>query len=206
MTPRTDTAAPVPSRSTADAAPETLARAETVRMLYAHRVVLFTGELDDALGTEVIARLAMLSRENPRADIHLWIQSPGGSVPMMLAIADTIAAIPNDVSTLALGWAASAGQFVLSMGTPGKRLALPHARILLHQGSSGIGGAAADVELQAGDLRRVRDTVLGEIARVTGQPQERVFEDSLRDRWFSAEEAVDYGLCDRIADGAGLLP
>ena len=91
------------------------------------------------------------SAEDPHSDIHLWINSPGGSVPMMHAIADVIETLPNDVVTVAFGWAASAGQFVLMMGTPGKRLALPHARILLHQGSSGIGGAAADIELQSGD-------------------------------------------------------
>src|SRR5690625_2414265 len=167
-------------------------------MLHARRVVTFTGELDDATGMEVIARLTLLSDENPRADIHLWVNSPGGSVPMMLAIADTVALLPNDVTTVAFGWAASAGQFVVSAGTPGKRLALPHARILLHQGSSGIGGSAADVELQADDLRAVRDTVLGRIAAMSGQSYDRVFTDSLRDRWFSAPQAVDYGLVDAV--------
>ena len=119
---------------------------------------------------------------------------------MMHAIADTIAALPNDVVTIAFGWAASAGQFVLSMGTPGRRLALPHARILLHQGSSGIGGAAADIELQGDDLRSVRDTVLHRIAEATGKTYDRIFEDSLRDRWFTAEEAIEYGLIDRVID------
>ena len=133
-------------------------------------------------------------------DITVWINSPGGSVPMMHAIADTIAALPNDVVTIAFGWAASAGQFVLMMGTPGKRLALPHARILLHQGSGGIGGAAADIELQGDDLRAVRDSVLHRIAEATGNPFERIFEDSLRDRWFTAEEAIEYGLIDRVID------
>lgn len=167
-------------------------------MLHARRVVTFTGELDDATGMEIIARLTLLSDEDPRADIHLWVNSPGGSVPMMLAIADTVALLPNDVTTVAFGWAASAGQFVVSAGTPGKRLALPHARILLHQGSSGIGGSAADVELQADDLRAVRDTVLGRIAAMSGQSYDRVFTDSLRDRWFSAPQAVDYGLVDAV--------
>lgn len=167
-------------------------------MLLPRRVVVFNGELEDASGMDIITRLTLLSDEDPHADIHLWINSPGGSVPMMLAIADTIALLPNDVVTVAFGWAASAGQFVLSAGTPGKRYALPHTRILLHQGSSGIGGRAADIELQADDLRHVRDTVLGRIADFTGQTYERVFADSLRDRWFSAWQALDYGLADAI--------
>lgn len=174
-------------------------------MLQSRRVVVFNGELDDDSGMDVIARLTLLSDEDPHADIHLWINSPGGSVPMMLAIADVIALLPNDVATVAFGWAASAGQFVLTAGTPGKRFALPHARILLHQGSSGIGGSAADVELQADDLRSVRDTVLGRIAALSGQTYERVFADSLRDRWFSARQAVDYGLADVVVTDTAQL-
>ena len=184
----------------ADESPTTTAIPESQRMLYAYRSVVFNGELRDENGMEIISRLVLLSAEDPRSDIHLWINSPGGSVPMMHAISDTIAALPNDVVTIAFGWAASAGQFVLMMGTPGRRLALPHARILLHQGSSGIGGAAADIELQGDDLRSVRDTVLHRIAEATGQTYERIFEDSLRDRWFTAEEAIEYGLIDRVID------
>ena len=184
--------------SEADESPTTIAIPESRRMLYAYRSVVFNGELRDENGMEIISRLVLLSAEDPRSDIHLWINSPGGSVPMMHAIADTIAALPNDVVTIAFGWAASAGQFVLSMGTPGRRLALPHARILLHQGSGGIGGAAADIELQGDDLREVRDSVLTRIAEATEKSYERIFEDSLRDRWFTAEEAIEYGLVDRV--------
>jgi ATP-dependent Clp protease protease subunit len=108
--------------------------------------------------------------------------------------------IPCEVATLALGLACSAGQFLLSAGTPGKRFALPHARILMHQGSAGIGGSAVDVEVQADDLRHTRDTVLGIIAADTGQPIERIFADSLHDRWFTAEQARDYGFIDHIVD------
>ncbi|WP_198587455.1 ClpP family protease, partial [Brevibacterium epidermidis] len=132
-----------PTFSDSDETAAAAAIPESQRMLYAYRSVVFNGELRDENGMEIISRLVLLSAEDPRSDIHLWINSPGGSVPMMHAIADTIAALPNDVVTIAFGWAASAGQFVLMMGTPGKRLALPHARILLHQGSGGIGGAAA---------------------------------------------------------------
>jgi ATP-dependent Clp protease protease subunit len=108
--------------------------------------------------------------------------------------------VPNDVSTLALGLACSAGQFLLTAGTKGKRFALPHSRILMHQGSAGIGGSAVDIELQANDLRQTVETVLGIIAENTGQPLERVREDSSRDRWYSAEEALDYGFIDGIVE------
>ena len=131
-------------------------------------------------------QLLLLSAEDPRADISLWINSPGGSVSAMLAIHDVMQLIPNDVSTLAMGMAASAGQFLLSAGTPGKRYALPHSRVLLHQGSAGIGGTAVDIEIQADDLRHTRDTVLGLVAGHTGQDRETVERDSRRDRWFSA--------------------
>ena len=189
-----------PTFSDSDEPTAVTAIPESQRMLYAYRSVVFNGELRDENGMEIISRLVLLSAEDPRSDIHLWINSPGGSVPMMHAIADTIAALPNDVVTIAFGWAASAGQFVLMMGTPGKRLALPHARILLHQGSAGIGGAAADVELQGDDLREVRDSVLHRIGEATGKSYDRIFEDSLRDRWFTAEEAIEYGLIDRVID------
>jgi ATP-dependent Clp protease protease subunit len=115
--------------------------------------------------------------------------------------------VPNDVATLALGLACSAGQFLLSAGTPGKRWALPHARILMHQGSAGIGGSAVDVEVQADDLRHMRDTVLGLIAADTGQSLERVFEDSLHDRWYTAAQAREYGFIDGIvSDFSQVVP
>jgi ATP-dependent Clp protease protease subunit len=134
------------------------------------------------------------------ADIALWIHSPGGSVASMLAIRDVMHLVPCDVSTLALGLACSAGQFLLSSGTKGKRAAVPHARVLMHQGSAGIGGSAVEVEVQADDLRHMRDTVLGLVAADTGQPIERVFEDSLHDRWFTARQALDYGFIDHVVD------
>jgi ATP-dependent Clp protease protease subunit len=118
----------------------------------------------------------------------------------MLGIRDIMNLIPNDVATLALGTAASAGQFLLSAGTKGKRRALPHARILMHQGSAGIGGSAGELETQADDLRHVRDTVLGLIAQDTGQPIERVFTDSLHDRWYTAAQSEEYGFIDEIVD------
>jgi ATP-dependent Clp protease protease subunit len=168
------------------------------RELYQQRVLVLDGALDDDNGTLLATQMLSLATENATADIALWIHSPGGSVPSMLAIRDVMRLIPCDVSTLALGIACSAGQFLLSSGTRGKRRAMPHARVLMHQGSAGIAGAAVDIELQANDLRHTRDTVLGLIAEDTGQPLERIFEDSLHDRWYTAAEALDYGFVDAI--------
>src|SRR5918993_1326675 len=173
---------------------------ELVRRLMHERIIVLGEELREGNGNRLVHQLLLLSAEDPRADISLWINSPGGSVSAMLAIHDVMRLIPNDVSTLAMGMAASAGQFLLSAGTPGKRYALRHSRVLLHQGSSGIGGAAADIELQAADLRYTRDTILALVAEHTGQDVERVREDSLRDRWFTAEEARDYGFVDRVVE------
>ncbi|GAA4778153.1 ClpP family protease [Microbacterium gilvum] len=169
--------------------------------LFHRRVLVLDGVLDDDNGMLLATQLLALAAEDPHADIALWIHSPGGSVPSMLAIRDVMRLVPCDVSTLAVGLACSAGQFLLSAGTPGKRRALPHARILLHQGSSGIGGTAVDVALQADDLRQLRDTVLGIISADTGQPLERVFDDSLHDHWFTAHEALAYGFVDGIVSG-----
>jgi ATP-dependent Clp protease, protease subunit len=168
------------------------------RELYDRRVLVLDGPLDDDNGTLLVTQFVTLAVEDPTRDITLWIHSPGGSVPSMLAIRDVMRLLPCDVGTLALGIAHSAGQFLLSAGTPGKRRAMPHARVLMHQGSAGIGGTAVDIELQANDLRHTRDVVLGLVATDTGQPLDRVFEDSLHDRWYSAQEALDYGFIDYI--------
>lgn len=165
--------------------------------LFRKRVLVLDGALDDDNGTVLVTQLFSLAADSDH-DIALWIHSPGGSVPAMLAIRDVMRLVPCDVSTLALGLACSAGQFLLSSGTPGKRFALPHARILMHQGSSGIAGSAVEVEVQADDLRHTRDTVLGLIAADTGQDINRIFTDSLHDRWFTAEQARDYGFVDRV--------
>ncbi|MFF2371586.1 ClpP family protease [Agromyces sp. NPDC058110] len=176
--------------------------ADLSTLLFRQRVVVLGTELDQNLGNRLTSQLLLLSAEDPERDIAFWINSPGGSVTAMLAIMDVMKAIPNDVATVAIGMAASAGQFLLSAGTPGKRVALPHARILMHQGSAGIGGTAVDVELQADDLRETRDTMLGLLAEHTGQPLERITEDSLRDRWVSATDAVAYGFIDRVVHDA----
>lgn len=185
------------------AAPErfqpTLTEQYMTRLLH-QRIVVLDGELDDAGGTRLCAQMFLLSADDPRSDISLWINSPGGSVSAMLAIMDTMRLIPNDVSTLALGIACSAGQFLLSAGSKGKRFALPHSRILMHQGSAGFGGSAVDIELQADALRYTRDTVLGLVAEHTGQPIEVITEDSQRDRWYTAEESREYGFIDEVVD------
>jgi ATP-dependent Clp protease protease subunit len=169
----------------------------SARLLH-QRIVVLGQEVDDAVANRICAQLLLLSAEDPRHDISLYINSPGGSVSAGLAIMDTMRLIPNDVSTLAMGLAASMGQFLLSAGTRGKRHALPHARVLMHQGSAGIGGTAVDIEIQAQNLEHVRDTVLGLIAEHSGQPLATIAADSLRDRWFTAEEAQAYGLIDHV--------
>ena len=128
---------------------------------------MLDGVLDDENGTLLATQLLMLAAEDPAGDVALWINSPGGSVPSMLAIRDVMRLVPCDVSTLAFGLACSAGQFLLSAGTKSKRFALPHARVLMHRGSAGIGGSAVDIEVQADDLRHTVDTVLGLIAEDT---------------------------------------
>ncbi len=167
--------------------------------LYHLRVLVLDGPLDDDNGTVLMTQMLSLAAASDE-DIALWIHSPGGSVPAMLAIRDLMRLVPADVSTLALGLACSAGQFLLSSGAPGKRRALPHARILMHQGSSGIAGSAVEVEVQADDLRYTRDTVLGLIAEDTGQDIDRIFTDSLHDRWFTAPQAKEYGFIDAVVD------
>jgi ATP-dependent Clp protease, protease subunit len=169
------------------------------RLLYQRIVVLGT-EVDDAVANRLCAQLLLLSAEDPRRDISLYINSPGGSVTAGLAIYDTMQLIPNDVSTLAMGLAASMGHFLLCAGTAGKRYSLPHAQVLMHQGSAGFGGTAADVEIYSRQLERTGQTMTELIARHTGQPAGKIRADSERDRWFSAEEARDYGIVDHILD------
>jgi ATP-dependent Clp protease protease subunit len=169
------------------------------RLLHQRIIVLGT-EVDDPVANRLCGQLLLLSAEDPYGVISLYINSPGGSVSAGLAIYDTMRLIPNDVSTLAMGLAGSMGQFLLSAGTPGKRFSLPHAQILMHQGSAGFGGTAADVEIYADQLERVGATLLRLTAEHTGQPIETVERDSRRDRWFTAEEALAYGLIDHILD------
>ncbi len=171
----------------------------TARLLQQRIIVLGT-EVDDRIANRLCAELLLLSAEDPGRDISLYINSPGGSVSAGLAIYDTMRLIPNDVSTLAMGLAASMGQFLLCAGAAGKRFSLPHAQVLMHQGSAGFGGTAADIDIYAGQLERTGRTVNGLTAQHTGQPIERIEADGLRDRWFDAEEALAYGFIDHIVE------
>ena len=173
---------------------------QLISRLMFQRIVLLGTEVDDAVANRLCAQLLLLSAEDPRGDISLYINSPGGSVYAGLAIYDTMRLIPNDVSTLALGLAGSMAQFLLCAGTSGKRFSLPHAQVLMHQGSAGFGGTAADIEIYAEQLGRTGATMMRLISEHTGQPLERVEHDSLRDRWFSAGEARDYGIVDHIVE------
>jgi len=164
------------------------------------RIVVLGQEVDDPLANRICAELLLLSAEDQRRDISLYINSPGGSVSAGLAIYDTMRLIPNDVSTLAMGIAASMGQFLLSAGTRGKRFALPHARILMHQGSAGIQGTAVDVQIQAENLEHTKSVMNGLIAEHTGQDLATIARDADRDRWFTAEQARDYGFVDRVLE------
>ena len=175
---------------------------EIGRRLLDQRTLLLGEPLEARNSNRLCNAILLLATEDPVADIRLLINSPGGSVPGMLAIRDCMRAVPNDVSTVNLGMAYSAGQFLLSSGTRGKRFTLPHAKVLLHQGSAGIGGTAMDIAIQAADLRSTRDTVLALTAQDTGQPVEVVERDSRRDRWFDADAALAYGFVDHVVTSA----
>jgi ATP-dependent Clp protease, protease subunit len=166
--------------------------------LLRERIVVLGQEVDDAVATKLIAQLLLLAAEEPDSDITLYINSPGGSVFAGMAIYDTMNAIEPDVSTVATGMAASMGQFLLTAGAPGKRFALPHAQVMMHQPSGGAGGAESDIVIRAGMLSRLKKQIAELTARHSGHPVERIEADFDRDRWFSAQEAADYGLIDRV--------
>ncbi|GAA2649316.1 ATP-dependent Clp protease proteolytic subunit [Streptomyces vastus] len=168
--------------------------------LLGQRIVFLGTQVDEVSANRVCAQLLVLSAEDPRTDISLYINSPGGSVSAGLAIYDTMRLIPNDVATLAMGFAASMGQFLLTVGTPGKRYALPNARIMMHQPSGGIGGSTADIQIQAENLEFTKKTVERITAEHTGQSEETIARDGDRDRWFTAEQAQAYGMVDRVVE------
>jgi ATP-dependent Clp protease protease subunit len=166
--------------------------------LHRRRVLQLGQEVDDAVANRLCAQLVLLAAEDPRREILLMINSPGGSVTAGLAIYDTMRAIGPDVATLSLGLSASMGQFLLSAGTPGKRYALPHSRILMHQGSAGVQGTAIDVKIQAANLQYTKALMNRLNAGFTGQPLEKIAADSDRDAWFDAQSALAYGFIDRV--------
>jgi ATP-dependent Clp protease protease subunit len=174
--------------------------------LLQQRIVVLGQQVDDEIANRIAAQMLLLAAEDPTADIALYVNSPGGSVSAGMAIFDTMEFIECDVATYAMGLAASMGQFLLSAGTPGKRYALPHARILMHQPSAGVGGTESDIAIQADLFRKLKIEMAELTAQHTGQTVETILRDNDRDRWFSAQEAKDYGFVDHVISRAGQLP
>ena len=174
--------------------------------LLRERIVFLGREVDDVLANQLAAQMLLLAAEDPRRDIHLYVNSPGGGVTAGMAVFDTMRSLQCDVATYAMGMAASMGQFLLTAGTPGKRFALPHARIMMHQPSAGLGGTAADIGIQADMLAQTKRQINELQAEHSGQSVEQVERDSDRDRWFTAAEAQTYGLIDRVIADAATLP
>jgi ATP-dependent Clp protease, protease subunit len=174
--------------------------------LLRHRIIFLGQQVDDELANRICAELVLLAAEDPRRDISLYINSPGGSVSAGLAIYDVMQYVPNDVATYAMGMAASMGQFLLCAGTNGKRYAMPHAQIMLHQPHGGIGGTASDIRIQAEQILYLKRILAERTALHTGQTVEQVERDSDRDRWFTAEQAKDYGFIDHVVSNATEVP
>jgi ATP-dependent Clp protease protease subunit len=174
--------------------------------LLKERIIFLGSEVNDQVGNRICAQLLLLAAEDDKRDIFLYINSPGGSVSAGMAIYDTMQFIGNDVATVAMGMAASMGQLLLCAGTTGKRYALPHARIMMHQPSGGIGGTASDIAIQAEQMLYTKRMFQERVAFHTGQNQAQIEADSDRDRWFTAEEARDYGFIDKVITGASQVP
>ena len=170
--------------------------------LLRERIIFLGSEVRDENANAICAQLLLLAAEDPNKDINLYINSPGGSVSAGLAIYDTMQFVKPDVATYAMGFAASMGQFLLSAGSRGKRYALPHARILMHQPSGGMGGSASDIRIQAEAMIQTKKEMARLIAEHTGQPLEKIEADSDRDRYFTAKEALEYGFVDHVVESA----
>ncbi|WP_033345492.1 ATP-dependent Clp protease proteolytic subunit [Catenuloplanes japonicus] len=177
---------------------------EVFQRLLRERIIFLGSQVDDAVTNRITAQMLLLASEDSEKDISLYINSPGGSISAGMAVYDTMQYIKNDVATIAVGMAASMGQFLLCAGTPGKRYALPHARIMMHQLSGGIGGTAADIAIQAESMLHVKKVMNERIAFHTGHTPEEINRDSDRDRWFTAQEAKDYGLVDHVISKANI--
>ena len=162
------------------------------------RIIFLGEEIDDDLANSIVAQLLLLDSENSEKDIMLYINSPGGVITAGMAIYDTMKSIRSDVATICLGEAASMGAFLLSAGTKGKRMALPSARIMIHQPLGGAQGQATDIELEAKEILRMKNMLNGLLAEHTGQPLEQIQKDTERDHYMSAQQAKDYGLIDKV--------
>ena len=174
--------------------------------LLGERIIFLGKEVDDVIANQLAAQMLLLSADDPRRDIHLYINSPGGSVSAGMAVYDTMRFIDCDVATYGMGMAASMGQFLLTSGTPGKRFALPHTRIMMHQPSAGVGGTQSDIAIQAELFGRLKREINELQARHSGQDVNQIEKDSDRDRWFTPEQALAYGLVDHVVAHAGGLP
>ncbi len=174
--------------------------------LLRERIIFLGQPVDDNIANQICAQLLLLSAEDDQRDINLYINSPGGSVTAGMAIFDTMQFVDCDIATYGMGLAASMGQFLLSAGTRGKRYALPHARILMHQPSAGIGGTASDIAIQAEQFKLTKVEMAQLIAEHTGQSVEQVQADSERDRWFTAQQALEYGFVDHVIARVAQVP
>ena len=172
--------------------------------LLRERIIFLGSVVEDNIANALSAQMLLLAAEDPEKDIYLYINSPGGSVSAGMAIYDTMQYVPCDVATVAMGLAASMGQFLLCAGERGKRYALPHARIMMHQPSGGIGGTASDIKIQAEQMLYTKKKMAELIAEHTGQSLDAIEADADRDRWFTAPEALDYGFVDHIITRAHL--
>ena len=170
--------------------------------LLKERIIFLGSDVRDDNANAICAQMLLLAAEDPTKDIWLYINSPGGSVTAGMAIFDVMQWIPNDVATVAMGMAASMGQFLLASGTKGKRYATPHARVLMHQPSGGIGGTESDIRIQAQLILHMKQVMAELTAEQTGQSVETILEDNARDKWFTAQEALEYCFIDHIADRA----
>ena len=176
---------------------------QVYQRLLKERIIFLGSVVEDSMANAICAQMLLLAAEDPEKDIYLYINSPGGSISAGMAIYDTMQYIKNDVATVAMGLAASMCQFLLCSGTAGKRYALPHARIMMHQPSGGIGGTASDIKIQAEQMSFTKKNMADLIAFHTGQKAETITEDSDRDRWFNAEDAKKYGFVDHVVKSAG---
>ncbi|NNN13908.1 MAG: ATP-dependent Clp protease proteolytic subunit [Acidimicrobiaceae bacterium] len=175
---------------------------DVFQQLLAERIVFLGSQVDQTSANLISAQLILLAAEDPEKDVSLYINSPGGSVTDGLAIYDTMQYISCDIRTICIGMAASMGQFLLCAGTPGKRYALPHSRILMHQPSAQMQGQATDIAIQAEQIVYMKKMLAERISFHTGQPVERIEADSERDRWFTAQEAKEYGFIDEVIEKA----
>ncbi|TNH23955.1 ATP-dependent Clp protease proteolytic subunit [Micromonospora orduensis] len=174
--------------------------------LLRERIVFLGTEVTEESANQICAQILLLAAEDADRDIYLYINSPGGSVSGGMAVYDTMRYVRNDVATLALGFAGSMGQFLLCAGTAGKRYALPHSRIMMHQPSGGMGGTASDITIQAENMLHVKRTMQELIAQHSGRTLDEIQRDWDRDRWFTAEQAREYGLIDQVLARAEQLP